>query len=82
MSFKLKFQLNAIKTTIEDVGYKVKYISEQDIVVCRLKIKGMACTSCSESVERAILMVEGVKKVVVGLALEEANINYDLSTLI
>ena len=37
----------------------------------------MACTSCSESVERAILMVEGVKKVVVGLALEEAKINYD-----
>ncbi|GKA05096.1 copper-transporting ATPase HMA4-like protein [Tanacetum coccineum] len=35
------------------------------------------CTSCSESDEHALLMVEGMKKVVVGLALEEAKINYD-----
>ncbi|KAF9593378.1 hypothetical protein IFM89_022077 [Coptis chinensis] len=37
----------------------------------------MACTSCSESIERALLMVDGVKKVVVGLALEEAKIHFD-----
>ncbi|XP_043805937.1 copper-transporting ATPase HMA4 isoform X2 [Manihot esculenta] len=45
--------------------------------VCRLRIKGMACTSCSESVERALLMVNGIKKAVVGLALEEAKIHFD-----
>lgn len=50
---------------------------EQDIAVCRLRIKGMACTSCSESVERALQMVGGVKKAVVGLALEEAKVHYD-----
>ncbi|XP_064955033.1 copper-transporting ATPase HMA4-like isoform X2 [Musa acuminata AAA Group] len=37
----------------------------------------MACTSCSESVERALLMVDGVKKAIVGLALEEAKIHFD-----
>ncbi|XP_064979473.1 copper-transporting ATPase HMA4-like isoform X2 [Musa acuminata AAA Group] len=37
----------------------------------------MACTSCSESVERALLIVDGVKKAIVGLALEEAKIHFD-----
>lgn len=37
----------------------------------------MACTSCSESVERALLMVDGIKKSVVGLALGEAKIHFD-----
>lgn len=46
-------------------------------MVCRLRIKGMACTNCSESAERALSMVDGVKKAVVGLALEEAKVNYD-----
>lgn len=46
-------------------------------MVCRLRIKGMACTSCSESAERALSMVDGVKKAVVGLALEEAKVSYD-----
>lgn len=37
----------------------------------------MMCTSCSESIERALLMVDGVKKAAVGLALEEAKIHFD-----
>ncbi|GJZ58097.1 copper-transporting ATPase HMA4-like protein [Tanacetum coccineum] len=69
--------LNAINGAVKDVGFEVKDISEQDIEVCRLRIKGMMCTSCSESVKCALLMVEGVKKAVVGLAREEAKINYD-----
>ena len=63
--------------TIENLGYQVDEFSDQDITVCRLRIKGMACTSCSEAVERALGMVNGVKKAVVGLALEEAKIHYD-----
>ncbi|KAK1429113.1 hypothetical protein QVD17_11315 [Tagetes erecta] len=66
-----------IKDTIEASGFKVDEFAEHDIAVCRLKIKGMSCTSCSESIESSLLMVEGVKKAVVGLALEEAKINYD-----
>lgn len=66
-----------IKEAVEDAGFQVDEFPEQDIEVCRLRIKGMACTSCSESIERAISMVDGVKKAVVGLALEEAKINFD-----
>ncbi|KAL4335169.1 hypothetical protein GQ457_07G043450 [Hibiscus cannabinus] len=66
-----------IKETIEDAGFSVKEFSEQDIAVCRLRIKGMACTSCSESLERALKSLDGVKNAVVGLALEEAKVHFD-----
>ncbi|KAL5766613.1 hypothetical protein ACOSP7_017230 [Xanthoceras sorbifolium] len=66
-----------IKETIEGAGFPVDDFPEQEIAVCRLRIKGMACTSCSESVERALQMVDGVKKAVVGLALEEAKVHFD-----
>ncbi|XVE78866.1 hypothetical protein DITRI_Ditri14bG0012500 [Diplodiscus trichospermus] len=66
-----------IKETIEDAGFPVNEISEQEISVCRLRIKGMACTSCCESLERALKLLDGVKKVVVGLALEEAKVHFD-----
>ncbi|XP_065866620.1 copper-transporting ATPase HMA4-like [Euphorbia lathyris] len=68
-----------IKETIEDAGYPVDEFPEQEISVCRLRIKGMACTSCSESVERALRMENGVKRAVVGLALEEAKVHFDPS---
>ncbi|KAL5566614.1 hypothetical protein UlMin_029778 [Ulmus minor] len=66
-----------IKESLEDTGFPVDDFPEQDVAVCRMKIKGMACTSCSESVERALQMVNGVKKAVVGLALEEAKVHFD-----
>ncbi|KAK9673666.1 hypothetical protein RND81_12G182100 [Saponaria officinalis] len=66
-----------IKETIEDAGFKVKGSPEHEISVCRLKIKGMACTSCAEAVERALSAADGVKRAVVGLALEEAKVNFD-----
>lgn len=72
-------QAKQIKETIEDAGFPVDDFPEQDISVCRLRIKGMACTSCSESVERALQIVNGVKKAVVGLALEEAKVHFDPS---
>ncbi|KAJ6340993.1 hypothetical protein OIU78_009215 [Salix suchowensis] len=69
--------VNKIKETIEDAGFPVEEFPEHDIEVCRLRIKGMMCTSCSESVERALLSAVGVKKAVVGLALEEAKVHFD-----
>ncbi|KAF3780725.1 putative copper-transporting ATPase [Nymphaea thermarum] len=68
-----------IKEAIEDSGFQVEMLDLQDIAVCRLRIKGMACTSCSESIERSLMMVDGVKKAVVGLAIEEARIHFDPS---
>lgn len=66
-----------IKEAVEDTGFLVDEFPEQDIAICRIRIKGMACTSCSESVERALLMTDGVKKAVVGLSLEEAKVHFD-----
>lgn len=66
-----------IKETIENAGFEVDGFPEQEIAVCRLRIKGMACTSCSESVEHALAAANGVKKVAVGLALEEAKVHFD-----
>ncbi|KAG5577455.1 hypothetical protein H5410_057589 [Solanum commersonii] len=51
-----------IKEAVEDTGFLVDEFPEQDIAICRIRIKGMACTSCSESVERALSMIDGVKK--------------------
>ncbi|XP_009624984.1 copper-transporting ATPase HMA4 [Nicotiana tabacum] len=66
-----------IKEAVEDTGFEVDEFPEQDIAICRIRIKGMACTSCSESVERALSMTDGVKKAVVGLSLEEAKVHFD-----
>ncbi|KAK4492398.1 hypothetical protein RD792_003203, partial [Penstemon davidsonii] len=66
-----------IKEAVEDTGFEVEDFPEQDNAICRLRIKGMACTSCSESTERALSMLDGVKKAVVGLALGEAKIHFD-----
>lgn len=67
----------SVKDIVEAAGFEVDEFPDQEIAVCRLKIKGMACTSCSESAERALSLVNGVKKAVVGLALEEAKVHYD-----
>ena len=47
------------------------------MTVCRLRIKGMTCTSCSTSIETSLNKVLGVKKVQISLATEEALIQYD-----
>ncbi|XP_051141657.1 copper-transporting ATPase HMA4-like [Andrographis paniculata] len=66
-----------IREAVEDTGFEVAEFPEQDNAMCRLRVKGMACTSCSESVERALKMVNGVKKAAVGLALGEAKVHFD-----
>uniref|UniRef100_K7KDU6 P-type Cu(+) transporter n=1 Tax=Glycine max TaxID=3847 RepID=K7KDU6_SOYBN len=78
IKFDPKFvTVKQIKESIEESGFRVNELHEQDIAVCRVRIKGMACTSCSESVENALQIVEGVKKAIVGLALEEAKVHFD-----
>ncbi|CAN6562779.1 unnamed protein product [Malus baccata var. baccata] len=66
-----------IKEAVEDTGFPISEFPQQDVAVYRLRIKRMACTSCSKSVECALRMVDGVKNVVVGIALEEAKVHFD-----
>ncbi|KAG1362649.1 copper-transporting ATPase HMA5 [Cocos nucifera] len=70
-----------IRETIEDVGFEATLIKEEvkekSTPICRLRIKGMTCTSCSSTIESALQAVSGVQKALVALATEEAEIRYD-----
>ncbi|KAJ4955224.1 hypothetical protein NE237_012007 [Protea cynaroides] len=70
-----------IREAIEDVGFEATLIkdevNERSLQICRLRIKGMTCTSCSTTVESALRGIQGVKKAQVALATEEAEICYD-----
>ncbi|WMV43873.1 hypothetical protein MTR67_037258 [Solanum verrucosum] len=70
-----------IRETIEDVGFQATLITEETnektSQVCRIRIKGMTCTSCSATVESALQLIPGIQKAQVALATEEAEIQYD-----
>ncbi|XP_009400594.3 copper-transporting ATPase HMA5-like [Musa acuminata AAA Group] len=71
---------DTIRETIEDVGFEatsIKELKENSTLLCRLQIKGMTCTSCTNTVESALQAVPGVHKALVALATEEAEICYD-----
>ncbi|XP_030538021.1 probable copper-transporting ATPase HMA5 [Rhodamnia argentea] len=70
-----------IRETIEDVGFQAALIkdemSERTTQLCRIRINGMTCTSCSSTVEAALQAVQGVLKAQVALATEEAQVQFD-----
>ncbi|CAN6448203.1 unnamed protein product [Victoria cruziana] len=70
-----------IKEAIEDVGFEAALIqegsSERKLLTCRIRVKGMTCTSCSSTVESVLQAVHGVQNAVVALATEEAEIKFD-----
>jgi len=51
--------------------------SDKSTQVCRIRINGMTCTSCSSTVEQALQAIPGVQKAQVALATEEAEVHYD-----
>lgn len=74
-----------IRETIEDVGFEATLINdefnEKSSQVCRIRIKGMTCTSCSSTVESALQALPGVQRAQVALATEEAEVHYDSKIL-
>lgn len=72
-----------IRETIEDAGFDASIMEDNsefqdgNILTCRLRIKGMTCTSCSSSIEDNLKKLKGVQRAVVALATEEAEIRYD-----
>ncbi|KAI5065075.1 hypothetical protein GOP47_0019770 [Adiantum capillus-veneris] len=70
-----------IQTAIEDAGFDATEMEEEEVhgryTVCRLQIKGMTCTACSSCIESSLEQTHGVKKAVVALATEEAEVHYD-----
>lgn len=75
-------QEETIREAIEDAGFEATIMqdeSNQDnkTVTCRLRIKGMTCTSCSTSIEDNLRKLRGVKRAMVALATEEAEVSYN-----
>ncbi|CAM6123193.1 unnamed protein product [Calypogeia fissa] len=74
-------QEEVIREAIEDAGFEASVMedtsSRQGTVICRMRIKGMTCTSCSGSIEEILNKINGVKKASVALATEEAEVHYD-----
>lgn len=65
-----------LQKAVEDVGYGVtQKVSELNKVM--LKIEGMACASCAQTIEKALNRTEGVKDANVNVATEKATIKYD-----
>ncbi|KFK40512.1 hypothetical protein AALP_AA2G005400 [Arabis alpina] len=73
--------VETIRETIEDAGFEASLIeneaNERSRQVCRIRINGMTCTSCSSTIERVLQSVYGVERAHVALAIEEAEIHYD-----
>ncbi|XP_030454292.1 probable copper-transporting ATPase HMA5 [Syzygium oleosum] len=70
-------QLPGVREAVLDV----EEMSESSVQVCRIRINGMTCTSCSSTVESVLQAVGGVRKAHVALVTEEAEVYYDSSIL-
>ncbi|GMH33228.1 hypothetical protein BSKO_01062 [Bryopsis sp. KO-2023] len=74
-------QPEALVKAVNDIGFIASLITahkdSHQIQVARLRIHGMVCTSCSSAVEETVSKLPGVSRVTVGLALGEAEIEYD-----
>ncbi|PIA38449.1 hypothetical protein AQUCO_02800276v1 [Aquilegia coerulea] len=70
-----------IQDSIEDVGFKATLIEEEmierSVHIFRIHIKGIACTSCTRTMEFALQGIHGVQNLQVILETEEAEIQYD-----
>ncbi|GMF17349.1 unnamed protein product [Phytophthora fragariaefolia] len=66
----------ASSTTSDDVAISIES-DKADIGEATLLVGGMTCTSCSNSVENALKLTEGVVSAVVSFATEKATIRFD-----
>ena len=65
----------AIEEVISEVGYKVIHQS------VTLKISGMHCAVCAQTIEKVLNKKEGVYKATVNLALETATVEYNAAQI-
>ena len=63
--------------TIKDTGYNVAEGAQR----ITLRIGGMTCTSCAQTIENALRKTEGVREANVNLATEKATISYSLGEI-
>jgi Cu+-exporting ATPase len=68
-----KVSTDDIVRAVRDAGYDVKQPANQT----RLKIGGLRCTACAQTVEKSLAAVEGVKQASVNFASGEASVRHD-----
>ncbi|KAF3962764.1 hypothetical protein CMV_012766 [Castanea mollissima] len=70
-----------IQETIDKVGFQATLIQEdtreKSTQVCKIRISGMTCTSCSSTIESALRAISGVQNAQVALATEKAEVHYN-----
>lgn len=69
-----------LQKAVEDVGYGVTQKAPESNKII-LKIEGMTCASCAQTIEKALNRTEGVKDANVNVATEKATIKYDPNVL-
>lgn len=75
-------QEESILKAIENAGFQATIISKhgsdhRSREVCRIRVNGMGCTSCSSMVESVLEAMYGVQKAHIALLNEEAEVHYD-----
>ncbi|XP_024530572.1 probable copper-transporting ATPase HMA5 isoform X2 [Selaginella moellendorffii] len=78
-------QVETIREAIVDAGFDATVlkdsIEQSRNSVCRIRVRGMTCTSCSGAIEAALRKIPGVVSAVVALATEQAEIFHDASVV-
>nr|XP_024387168.1 copper-transporting ATPase HMA5-like [Physcomitrium patens] len=78
-------QEESIREAIEDAGFEAEAIvddaGQRSGSISRFRIKGMTCTSCSNSIESSLKKLDGVQKAVVALATEECEVRHDAGVI-
>lgn len=69
--------LKTILSTIDDLGYKAVLEKEQSTQKVTLKVNGMTCTACSNTIEKSLNKMDGVVSASVNFAAEKTTIEYD-----
>ena len=72
-----EIQVSDINETIQDLGYEPEDDSGPEEKEVILRIVGMTCASCVQTVEKALNKVPGVITANVNLATEKARVKYD-----
>jgi Cu+-exporting ATPase len=75
-----------ISGEVEDIGFDAKVLSEESVPInlsltsfnkLVLSIEGMTCSSCSSTVETALLGIPSIRNVTVSLTTNSATLEYD-----
>ncbi|MFP4698627.1 MAG: heavy metal translocating P-type ATPase [Eubacteriales bacterium] len=73
--------LQTISKAVSDAGYKAVLEQDERLEKVTLKINGMSCTSCANTVESTLNKTEGVHSANINYAIEKITIEYDAKEL-